>query len=426
VIDETNARASGGDAVLERDRGPLFALFAANAVSMTGNVAALIAIPWFVLETTGSAARTGVTAFAALLPVVLSGLFGGALVDRLGYRRTSILSDLASAGAVAAIPLLHSTIGLEFWQLVMLVFLGGLLDAPGSSARTALLPDASARAGWSYERATGAAAVVERGSRLAGAPFAGLLIAVTGPTNVLWIDAATFLVSAAAIAFGVPRPAKATERPPSSYLRELRGGYAFLRRDRTLGVLVLTVALTNSLDAVAMVALPVYAREVYGTAVSLGLLVGAAGAGSVVGALAFAGIGERLSRRGVFTFGFLFTSAWYPVAAAFPPLGVLVGAKFLSGIASGPLNPVIDTVFLERIPDGMRGRVFGATHAAAWIAMPLGVLIAGWLIEQVGLQATLLGSGAAYVAVTLTARFSTALRDLDRRPTESLARKGTT
>lgn len=415
MIDESNGPAPLSDTLVERDRGPLFALFAANAVSMTGNVAALIAIPWFVLETTGSPAKTGVTAFAALLPVVLSGLFGGALVDRLGYRRASILSDLASAGAVAAIPLLHSTIGLEFWQLVVLVFLGGLLDAPGSSARTALLPDAVARAGWSYERATGAAAVVERGSRLAGAPFAGLLIAVTGPTNVLWIDAATFLVSAAAIAFGVPRPAKTTERPATSYLRELREGYAFLRRDRTLAVLVLTVALTNSLDAVAMVALPVYAREVYGSAVSFGLLVGAAGAGSVVGALAFAGVGERLSRRGVFTFGFLFTSAWYPVAATFPPLGVLVGAKFLSGIASGPLNPVIHTVFLERIPEGMRGRVLGATHAAAWIAMPLGVLVAGWLIETVGLRATLLGSGVAYVAVTLTARFSKALRDLDRR-----------
>jgi len=415
VIDESNAPAPPSDTLVERDRGPLFALFAANAVSMTGNVAALIAIPWFVLETTGSPAKTGITAFAALLPVVLSGLFGGALVDRLGYRRASILSDLASAGAVAAIPLMHSTIGLEFWQLVVLVFLGGLLDAPGSSARTALLPDVVARAGWSYERATGAAAVVERGSRLAGAPFAGLLIAVTGPTNVLWIDAATFLVSAAAIAFGVPRPAKTTERPVTSYLRELREGYAFLRRDRTLAVLVLTVALTNSLDAVAMVALPVYAREVYGSAVSLGLLVGAAGAGSVIGALAFAGVGERLSRRGVFTFGFLFTSAWYPVAATFPPLGVLVGAKFLSGIAGGPLNPVIDTVFLERIPEGMRGRVFGATHAAAWIAMPFGVLVAGWLIETVGLRATLLGSGAAYVAVTLTARFSKALRDLDRR-----------
>jgi MFS family permease len=262
----------------------------------------------------------------------------------------------------------------------------------------------------------GAAAVVERGSRIAGAPFAGLLIAVTGPTNVLWVDAATFLVSAAAIAFGLPRPAKATERPPTSYLRELREGYAFLRGDRTLSALVLTVALTNSLDAIALVALVVYARDVYGSAVSLGLLIGATGAGSVVGALGFAGFGERMSRRDVFTVGFLLVAVWYPVAAVFPPLGFLLAAKFAAGVASGPLNPVIDTVFLERVPEGMRGRVFGVTHAVAWIAMPLGVLVAGWLIDLIGLRATLLGSGAAYVAVTLTARFSSALRGLDRRP----------
>lgn len=399
-----------------RHRTPLFALFAANAVSLSGNVAALVAIPWFVLETTGSATKTGVTAFAALLPVVLSGLFGGALVDRLGYRRTSVVADLASAGAVAAIPLLHATIGLEFWQLVVLVFLGGLLDAPGGTARTALLPDTAKRAGWSYERATGATAVVERASRLAGAPLAGVLIAVTGPTNVLWIDAASFLVSAAAVALGVPRPAVARERERTSYVRELREGYGFLRRDRTLGALVLTVSLTNLLDSVAMVALPIYALRIYGSPVSLGLMVGVAGAGSVLGALAFAAFGGRLSRRAVFTWGFILVSAWYPVAALFPSLGVLLAAKTFSGIASGPINPVIDTVFLERVPSRMRGRVFGVTHAAAWIAMPLGVLAAGYVIDGVGLRATLIGSGVAYLAVTLAARFSPALRDLDRRP----------
>lgn len=399
-----------------RHRTPLFALFAANAVSLSGNVAALVAIPWFVLETTGSATKTGVTAFAALLPVVLSGLFGGALVDRLGYRRTSVVADLASAGAVAAIPLLHATIGLELWQLVALVFLGGLLDAPGGTARTALLPDAAERAGWSYERATGATAVVERASRLAGAPLAGVLIAVTGPTNVLWIDAASFLVSAAAVALGVPRPAVARERERTSYVRELREGYGFLRRDWTLGSLVLTVSLTNLLDSVAMVALPIYALRIYGSPVSLGLMVGVAGAGSVLGALAFAAFGDRLSRRAVFTWGFILVSAWYPVAALFPSLGVLLAAKTFSGIASGPINPVIDTVFLERVPSGMRGRVFGVTHAAAWIAMPLGVLAAGYVIDGVGLRAMLIGSGAAYLAITLAARFSPALRDLDRRP----------
>jgi MFS family permease len=404
--------------VSSRRRAPLFALFAANAVSLTGNVAALVAIPWFVLQTTGSATRTGVTAFAGLLPVVLSGLFGGALVDRLGYRRTSIVADVASALAVAAIPLLHSTVGLEFWQLVVLVFLGGLLDAPGGTARMALLPDVASRAGWSFERVTGATAVVERSSRLAGAPLAGVLIVVTGPTNVLWINAASFLVSAVLVVFGVPRPPVERGREPArtSYRRELREGYAFLRRDRALGVLVLIVSVTNLFDAFAMIALPVLAHDVYGSAVSLGLMTAAGGGGSVIGALAFAAIGHRLSRRDVFTWGFIVVSVSFPVAAMYPPLAVLLIAKTISGIAAGPLNPVIDTVFMERVPAGMRGRVFGVTQAAAWVAIPLGVLAAGAVIELIGLPETLLLSGAGYLAMTVGARFSSALRDLDRRP----------
>ncbi|HSJ50954.1 MAG TPA: MFS transporter [Actinomycetota bacterium] len=405
-----------------RTRRPLLAIFGANAVSLTGNVAALVAIPWFVLETTNSASKTGITAAAALLPVVLSGLFGGAMVDRLGYRRTSVLSDLASAGAVAAIPLLHSTMGLEFWQLLVLVFLGGLLDAPGGTARTALLPEAAQRAGWTFERATGMTAVVERGSRLAGAPLAALLIGVVGPTNVLWIDAASFVVSAAMIAAGVPRPTSTVDRGASSYLQELREGYRFLRRDRTLGTLVFMVSVTNAFDAVTMVALPVLAHRVYGSATSLGLMIAVGGAGAVVGALAFAVVGERRSRRALFTWGFIVITVSYPVAAVFPPLWILLVAKAISGLASGPINPVIDTVYLERVPAGVRGRVFGVTHAAAWIAIPLGVLLGGSIIDLIGLRATFLVTGAAYLAVTVTARFSDALRGLDRRvPDEPLA-----
>lgn len=405
-----------------RDRRSLLAIFGANAVSLTGNVAALVAIPWFVLETTNSASKTGITAAAALLPVVLSGFFGGALVDRLGYRRTSVLSDLASAAAVAAIPLLHSTIGLEFWQLLAFVFLGGLLDAPGGTARTALLPEAATRAGWSFERATGMTAVVERGSRLAGAPLAALLIAAAGPTNVLWIDAASFLVSALLIAIGVPRPPHAPAREGTSYVQELREGYRFLRRDRTLGTLVVVVSVTNAFDAVTMVALPVLAHRVYGSATSLGLMIAVGGAGAAIGALAFASVGEGRSRRGLFTWGFIVLTVSYPVAALFPPLWILLVAKAVSGLAAGPINPVIDTVYLERVPAGARGRVFGVTHAAAWIAIPLGVLVGGSIIDLLGLRATLLVTGAAYLAVTVAARFSDALRGLDRRvPGEPVA-----
>jgi MFS family permease len=406
-----------------RRRGPLLALLAANAISMSGNVAALVAIPWFVLQTTGSAARTGVVAAAGLVPIVVSGFVGGALVDRLGYHRASVVADLASSVAVAAIPLLHDTIGLEFWQLVVLVFLGGLLDAPGVTARASLLPDVAADARWSLERASGASAVVERASRLAGAPLAGVMIALVGATSVLWIDAATFLVSAAVVTLGVPRRRRGPSHDglPSSYVRELREGFAFLRRERTLFALVAVLTITNMLDAISMVALPVYAERVYGSAVGLGLMMAVVGAGSIIGALAFSAIGDRVSRRRVFTWGFAGVTVWYPVAALFPPLGVLLVAKAISGVSSGPLNPVIDTVFFERVPDGMRGRVFGVTQASAWLAMPLGVLIAGPAIEVAGLRPTLLLTGALYAAIVIIAMWLPALRGLDegRRTTGS-------
>jgi MFS family permease len=177
----------------------LYSLFAANAISLVGNVFSTIAIPWFVLQTTGSAARTGITGFFTILPVVLAGFFGGTLIDRLGYKRTSIISDLASGVTTAMIPVLHFTIGLEFWQLMVLVFLGALLDAPGNTAREALLPELAKQAGMPLERATSLIHVIERGSRLVGAPLAGFLIGIMGTENVLGLDVVSFFVSAGII-----------------------------------------------------------------------------------------------------------------------------------------------------------------------------------------------------------------------------------
>ena len=72
---------------------PLYSLYAANAISFVGNNLTTLAIPWFVLVTTGSAARTGITFFFSITPIVIAGFFGGTIVDRLGYKRTSIIAD---------------------------------------------------------------------------------------------------------------------------------------------------------------------------------------------------------------------------------------------------------------------------------------------------------------------------------------------
>ena len=398
-------------------RLPIISLFAANAISMVGNVLAAIAIPWFVLQTTGSAARTGITGFFTILPVVIAGFLGGALIDRLGYRPTSIIADLASCVTVALIPLLHFTIGLQFWQLMLLVFLGGLLDAPGSTARVALVPELAAHAGMALERATSIGQVVERGSRLIGAPLAGLLIAALGTANVLWLDAASFLFSAVLVAAAVsPAIAKPAQAAQSTYVDEVLDGLRFMREHRLVLSMIVIVMITNFLDAAfGGVLLPVYVNQVFGNPVNLGLFVGAMSGGSVVGGMIFGMIGHRLPRFATFVAMFILASLYSWAFALFQPLSIILVAAAISGLGAGPLNPIIDTVIFERVPSNMRGRVLGTIQAGAWVTMPLGVLIAGVLTEILGLQSLLLAVAITYLAATLSMLFIPALRELDQR-----------
>ena len=96
-----------------RRRAPLYALYGANLISITGDVMMFLAVPWFVLQTTGSVAQTGITAFFSTGAVAAAALLGSAFVDRLGFQRASVVSDLASAAGVALIPLLFNIFGGE-------------------------------------------------------------------------------------------------------------------------------------------------------------------------------------------------------------------------------------------------------------------------------------------------------------------------
>jgi MFS family permease len=398
-------------------RLPIIALFTANAISLAGNVLATIAIPWFVLQTTGSAAQTGITGFFTILPVVIAGFLGGTLIDRMGYLRTSIIADLASGVTVALIPLLHFTIGLEFWQLMLLVFLGGLLDTPGSTARDALLPELAEQAGMPLERATSLAHVVERGARLVGAPLAGLLIAIMGTANVLWLDAASFAVSAVLVGAAVrvvnPLPRQKSRR---GYFDEVLDGLKFMRAHKVVLSMIAVVMITNFLDAAfGGVLLPVYMNTVFGSALNLGLFIGVMSGASVAGGLIYSAIGHRLPRFATFVAMFILVSLYAWAFAFFLPFPLILVSAALAGLGAGPLNPIIGAVILERVPADMRGRVLGSVQAGAWLTMPLGVLIAGVLTEWLGLQPLLLALAATYLVATMSMFFIPALRELDRR-----------
>src|SRR5258706_3357434 len=95
-----------------------------SVISYVGDMLTMLAIPWFVLQTTRSVTQTGITAFFSTLSLILSSFLSPRLVTHLGYKRTSVLGDLLSGVTVALVPLLYHTAGLAFWQLLALVFLG--------------------------------------------------------------------------------------------------------------------------------------------------------------------------------------------------------------------------------------------------------------------------------------------------------------
>ena len=182
--------------------------------------------------------------------------------------------------------------------------------------------------------------------------------------------------------------------------------------------LVATIMLTNFLDApIFSVIMPVYVRRTYGTAVELGVLLGAFGGAALLSALVFGAIGHRLPRR--LTFGLSFVVAGLPfwVLATGPPFLLAIAAVVVTGLAAGPINPILSTVMLERVPASMRGRVLGALTAGAYVAMPVGMLLAGFVSEQFGVYAAIAGVAAAYLVVTGSIFINPAMREMDRGAT---------
>jgi MFS family permease len=405
-------------ATTERTRLPLFALLAANAFSLVGSALTAVALPWFVLVTTGSAGRTGLTGAVLVLPSLLTGLFGGALVDRIGFKRMSVVADLVSGAGIAAIPLLYHTVGLAFWQLLTLVFVGHLLDVSGITARRSLLPELAGLAGIRLERINAAYEANQQLAFLLGPPLAGLLIAWLGASNVLWLDAATFALSALAIGLAVPAAVHVARRASGRYVDELRAGLRFLRRDRVLLALAVSLGVTNFFgNPLVAVLLPVYAREWLGGSTDLGLLLGAFGVGALAGIAAYGWRLHRLPRRALWIGAYLIEPVllW----ALLPGFGLwpLVAIMALVAFTGGPVNPLAVTVRHERIPAELRGRVFSTFSAIAMSAAPLGIAVAGFLVEAIGFRPTvvLLASGLQLAAVGMF--FVPAFRELDRRRT---------
>ncbi len=396
---------------------PVIGFLAGTAVSVIGNVMAGLALPWFVLQTTGSASQTGFAAVAGALPAVISGVFGGPLVDRFGGKRMSIIADCISALSVLAIPVLYHAGWLTFPLLLALIFIGAILDIPGITARRMLFPGFQRRAGLRSEQMNSMFELIGNGAFMVGPVVAGFLIGVMGAVNLLWITAAGFAISAVAVLFAAEDVGAPVDAPRPGYLESIREGFRFIASTPILLALAAVFSVSNFIaNGFFAVGLPVFVNETWGTASQLGILFTTLGLGTLAGASLFGVVGHRLRahRRAIILLGFMTQPIWFALFAVTSSLPVLMVAMFLMGFTAGPANPLSVTVRFEHIPVVLQGRVFATFSAIAGTISPVGIAISGWVFDRFSVSTGIAIIAVAYALAALLIPFVGSLRVMNR------------
>jgi MFS family permease len=377
----------------------LLALIAAEIVSSLGSQMTFLALPWFVLVTTGSPARMGVVLAVELLPVALLGIPSGALVGRLGARLTMVIGDFARVPLMVSIPLLHAAGLLSFPVLLVIVFAIGCFLAPYFSAQRLVLPELVGDDERTVAQANAVVEGAQRTTMLLGPAAAGLLIAAFGATNVLYIDAATFLFAAVVLTLFVPR------RPPLPATDESKGvlaGVRFLVRDPVLAPLAITALFLNMFGQMLTASLPVLAYEQHGGSSRVaGAFFAAFGAGAIVGSIAAMKLVPRYDpiRLGAFSLVAL-SLPIFMLPLGLPALGVMA-VLFASSIFGPLVNAPLIGVITMRTPAALRAKVMTAVLTFALLAGPVGLLAVGPLLEAWGPRPVFLLIAVGQLAATL-------------------------
>jgi MFS family permease len=379
-------------------RGAFPALVTADFVSTTGSEISALAIPWFVLTTTGSPARTGVALAAEFVGLIAFGIPAGGWVARIGARRAMIASDAARAVLIATIPLLHAAGALSYPLLLGILVAVGAFFPAHSAAADLVVASVVGLDDHVLTRASGISGSFNEAGSLLGPVMGGVLIAVTDASSVLLIDAGTYVVSVTlCLLFVRPGRVHSVEGSASDAgsitagLRRLISD-AWLRA-MSIGVTVMELAWTGMTAA-----LPVLAYRAFDQNVHLaGLFLGAFGGGSIVGGLLSGRVVRRIGIGRTARVSYVGTALAMWVLVLGPPAPVVIGAVALNGVCTGLFMPALFAEMTLRTPSALRAKTLAAANVVFSVTGPLGFIGVGLLLQHT------VSTRPAFLAIAATA-----------------------
>lgn len=389
-----------GQIRLLRDVQSFRLLALATLASAFGTWLAFVALTLDVYDRTQSAVWVSALLIADFLPAIFIGIAAGSLVDRLPRRRLMIASDLVRVAIFAVLPFANGP-GAVVVLAAAAGFATGFFRPALYAGLPNLLPDED------LPQANSLLSTIENVAWALGPILGGLLVAATGPDAAYWINAVTFLVSAALLA-GIPdRLLQKAQAAGRGYWRDLADGFNLVKSSRPLLTVLAAWNVVMLATAAANVAEVVLAKDSFNAGdFGYGLLVGVTGVGLALGSL-FAG--SQLEHRAlatVYATSIGLVAVGMVGAAAAPDIWIAAVSVAVAGAGNGAAV-VCNALLVQRgAPDELRGRAFTLLMSSNYLVLGIGMVAAGPLTNELGARTVwaiggALAAGAALVGLAL-------------------------
>jgi MFS family permease len=331
---------------------------------------------------TGSPFLVGVVNFAIFIPTLLFSLPAGAIGDRLDRRAVVVVSYAVSAVLAGVLALLAAQGRLGPVALVVMCFLLGSAMSFAKPALAALLPALVPRE--DLARATALNVMQFQFGQVAGPGLASVILLAGTPALAFGLNALSFLGPIAAMLLIRPAAASAG-RPggPPGGRGGVREGLRYVRRDRLMPAVLLTVVLGNAAVETLRTLAPTIAEDLRQPEVA-GVVIMGYSVGALLGLLAFGRLERALAAPTLLVTAFLLQAFGLVGVALAPSLVLTVLAAAPIGLGFSVVTPMMSAALQRLAPEGMRGRVMATFSMAHLGFRPFFALAAGAAASAVG------------------------------------------
>ncbi|MEV5317030.1 MFS transporter [Streptomyces sp. NPDC052687] len=364
--------------------------FMGQVVSNTGTWMQRIAQDWLVLSLTGSATAVGVTTALQFLPMLLFGLYGGVLVDRLPKRPTLLVTQTAMAVTGLALAALTLTGHVQVWHVYVAAFAVGLATVVDNPARQSFVSELVGPG--RLQNAVSLNSANFQSARLIGPAVAGLLITGVGTGWAFLLNGLSFVAPITGLLLMRSRELHVVERAPRGK-GQLREGVRYVAARPELIWPIVLVGFVGTFAFNFPVYLSAFADDVFHAgAGAYSLFNTLMAVGSVAGALLAARRGT--ARLRVLSTAAMVFGAVEIVAAASPQLWMFAALMVPLGVFGMTVNVTANTGIQMATDPAMRGRVMAFYMMVFLGGSPVGAPIVGWITDTYGARVGLAAGGA--------------------------------